>query len=161
MPKESERGTQETTRKGTTEQKPPREDRIDSTPVPALRREAQGLPVEVPLTTYGVAEEERSPSEASVLLSRMEIGFVPQGISVRHLDRLMGGLLLATSPRVDWAKLLRRTYAIDVLTCPRCGGRMRLMAAITDKATARKILSHLGLLVEPVKCRARDPTDQM
>jgi hypothetical protein len=35
------------------------------------------------------------------------------GISVRHLDRLLGGLLLATSPRVDWAKLIRRTFGID------------------------------------------------
>jgi hypothetical protein len=25
----------------------------------------------------------------------------PQGISVRRVDRLLGGLLLATSPRVD------------------------------------------------------------
>jgi hypothetical protein len=36
---------------------------------------------------------------------------------------------------------------------------MRLMAAITDKATASKILSHLGLFAEPMNCRARDPTD--
>jgi hypothetical protein len=82
---------------------------------------------------------------------------MPEGISVRHLDRLLGGLLLATSPRVEWATLLRRTYAVDVLACPRCSGRMRLMVAITDKVTAGKILNHLGLLAEPVKCRARDP----
>jgi hypothetical protein len=44
------------------------------------------------------------------------------GISVRHVDRLLDGLLLATSPRVDWAKLLRRTYATDVLACAYCGG---------------------------------------
>jgi hypothetical protein len=31
------------------------------------------------------------------------------GISVRHLERLLGGLVPATSPRVEWAKLLRRT----------------------------------------------------
>jgi hypothetical protein len=72
---------------------------------------------------------------------------------------VLDGLLLATSPRIEWAKLLRRMYAIDVLACPRCNGRMRLMAAITDKVTARKILSRLGLLAEPVKCRPRDPAD--
>ncbi|WP_309894219.1 hypothetical protein [Archangium sp.] len=26
-------------------------------------------------------------------------------------------------PRVDWAKLLRRTFALDVFTCAWCGGR--------------------------------------
>jgi hypothetical protein len=50
------------------------------------------------------------------------------GISVRHLDRLLDGLLLATSPRVDWAKLLRRTYATDVLACAPSGGRLRLLS---------------------------------
>ncbi|MGK0302973.1 MAG: hypothetical protein ACI89X_003860 [Planctomycetota bacterium] len=29
-----------------------------------------------------------------------------------------------------WAELLRRVYAIDILTCPRCGGVRRLLAAI-------------------------------
>jgi hypothetical protein len=47
--------------------------------------------------------------------------------------------LLATAPRLDWAKLLRRRFAIDALRCGHCGGRLRLLAAITDRATARKI----------------------
>lgn len=32
----------------------------------------------------------------------------------RHLDRILGGALLATTPRVDWARLLRRTVGLDV-----------------------------------------------
>jgi hypothetical protein len=80
------------------------------------------------------------------------------GISVRHLDRLLGGLLLATAPRLDWAKLLRRTFAIDAMRCAHCGGRLRLLAAITDRATARRILEHLGLPAEAAGAspRARD-----
>ncbi len=88
------------------------------------------------------------------------------GISVRHLDRLLGGLLLASSPRVDWAKLIRRTFGIDALRCARCAGRLRLLAAITEKATARKILEHLGLPADPTspdptspRSRTRDPDD--
>jgi hypothetical protein len=77
------------------------------------------------------------------------------GISVRHLDRLLGGLLLATAPRLEWAKLLRRTFGIDALRCGHCGGRLRLLAAITDKATARKILEHLGLGAELARAAAR------
>src|SRR4051812_26721596 len=55
------------------------------------------------------------------------------------LDRLTGGLLLATSPRVAWATLVRRAYGCDVLACNCCGGRLRVLAAITEPATARKI----------------------
>ena len=35
---------------------------------------------------------------------------VPNVITVRHWDRLLDGELLATEPRVDWARLMRRTY---------------------------------------------------
>jgi len=93
--------------------------------------------------------------QASV--SRGDIVITEFGISVRHLDRLLGGLVLATSPRVEWAKLLRRTFAIDALRCPHCAGRLRLLAAITEKATARKILEHLGLPAAPTVPRARSP----
>ncbi|MGK0205423.1 MAG: hypothetical protein ACI9S9_004513, partial [Planctomycetota bacterium] len=35
-------------------------------------------------------------------------------------------------PQKAWAELLRRVYAVDILTCPRCGGVRRLLAAIQD-----------------------------
>jgi hypothetical protein len=44
-----------------------------------------------------------------------------------------------------WADLLRRGVALDVLACPRCGGRMRLLATIEDPQVSRNILAHLGL----------------
>jgi hypothetical protein len=54
--------------------------------------------------------------------------------------------------------LLRRTFAIDVLTCPECGGRLRLLATIDDPGVIEKILRHLGLPVEPpAPERARAP----
>ena len=34
--------------------------------------------------------------------------------------------------------------AIDVLACPHCGGRLRLIATLHDPAVIRKILAHLG-----------------
>jgi len=51
----------------------------------------------------------------------------------------------ARERRLDWAKLLKRAFAIDVLVCPRCAGPMRLLALIDDERIARKILTHLGL----------------
>jgi len=50
---------------------------------------------------------------------------------------------------VAWAELLRRVFAIDILACPDCGGRLRLLATIADQAVVEKILTHLGLPVEP------------
>jgi hypothetical protein len=52
--------------------------------------------------------------------------------------------------RIAWAELLRRTFALDALACPRCdGGRMRLVATIKDPNVIAKILTHLGLPKEP------------
>jgi len=47
--------------------------------------------------------------------------------------------------RLAWADLLRRVFAVDVLECPRCGGRMRLLAAIQPPAATQAILDCLGL----------------
>ena len=47
--------------------------------------------------------------------------------------------------RLPWAALLQRVYAIDVFVCTGCGGRRRIIAAITQPAFAVAILTHLGL----------------
>ena len=44
----------------------------------------------------------------------------------------------------SWAELMRQAFEIDVLACPTCGGRMILLATITDPAVIRRILTHLG-----------------
>ena len=44
-----------------------------------------------------------------------------------------------------WAELMRRTFGVDVLACPRCGGRLRLIALIEETAAIERILRHLGL----------------
>jgi len=43
----------------------------------------------------------------------------------------------------------RCSFAIDVLACPDCGGRLRLLATIQERAVIEKILLHLGLPVDP------------
>lgn len=47
--------------------------------------------------------------------------------------------------RVPWAELLRKVFALDVLACPGCTGRMQLIAFIAEATVARRILDHLGL----------------
>jgi hypothetical protein len=50
---------------------------------------------------------------------------------------------------VPWAELLRKVLAIDVLECPRCAGRLELIAFIADGGVARRILAHQGLATHP------------
>ena len=86
----------------------------------------------------------------------------PTTITVKHWSRLLFGELLATSSRVEWAVLLKRTFGFDANRCPKCDAKMRVLATITDPAVAKKILAHLGMRTEPLaRGRARDPTGQM
>ena len=44
-----------------------------------------------------------------------------------------------------WAALMHRAFDLDVLRCPRCAGRMELLATIDDPAVIHRIFAHLGL----------------
>jgi hypothetical protein len=44
-----------------------------------------------------------------------------------------------------WAQLMRRVFSVDVLLCDRCGGRMKIIAAIEQPDVIEKILRCLGL----------------
>jgi hypothetical protein len=64
--------------------------------------------------------------------------------------------------RRAWANLMRRAFDFDVLACPRCGGRMRLLATIDNPTVVRRILTSLGLpteVPEPVPARSPPDTD--
>src|SRR3989449_11478654 len=43
-----------------------------------------------------------------------------------------------------WAALMRRAFDVDVLACPRCGGRLRLIATVEDPEAIRAILAPLA-----------------
>ena len=53
-----------------------------------------------------------------------------------------------------WAHLLARTFAVDVLVCPRCQGRMKLLAIVKDSASIARYLSTAG---EPTEVPRRSP----
>lgn len=42
-----------------------------------------------------------------------------------------------------WAKRLKRVFDIDIETCEKCGGEVKIIASIEDPAVIRKILTHL------------------
>ena len=57
-----------------------------------------------------------------------------------------------------WAELLKRCFSIDVLTCTGCGGRMRLVALVTEPASIRRFLRGLGETTDaPARAPARGP----
>jgi Putative transposase len=53
-----------------------------------------------------------------------------------------------------WAELMRRTFAVDVLCCPRCSGRLRLVALMTEPKEIRR---YLRTLDEPTEAPERSP----
>ena len=72
--------------------------------------------------------------------------------SASALAGCAGGLLVP-SPEVS---------PVDVLECAKCGGRLRVIAVITERDVARRILAHLDQPTEaPLVARARDPTDDL
>ena len=45
---------------------------------------------------------------------------------------------------LTWAQRLRRVFAIDIETCKRCGGKLRVIASIEDPEVIERILDHLS-----------------
>jgi uncharacterized protein YbaR (Trm112 family) len=43
-----------------------------------------------------------------------------------------------------WAELLARTFAVDVLACPKCHGRMRLLAMVEEPTNVARFLAAMG-----------------
>jgi len=69
-------------------------------------------------------------------------------------DRDSNGFVSAPNPRVpapprarrlSWSALMQRVFVRDVLECPSCRGRMRVIAAIEQPEIAAAILGSLGL----------------
>jgi hypothetical protein len=53
-----------------------------------------------------------------------------------------------------WAELLKRSFGVDVLECPKCKGKMKLLAVVTEAKSIQRMLRHLGEATEPP---AREP----
>jgi hypothetical protein len=65
-----------------------------------------------------------------------------------RLDREPSAIATSTSIKVRRyarADLLRRVFALEVSECPRCGGQLRILAAIHPPDATRAILDCLGL----------------
>ena len=45
---------------------------------------------------------------------------------------------------MTWGQRLKRVFNIDIETCPKCGGTVKVIASIEDPAVIDKILAHLN-----------------
>jgi hypothetical protein len=91
---------------------------------------------------------------------------VRQGEGTSSISTEGTGKLVATveepkkqrTPRLVWAGLLRRTFALDVFACARCSGRCQVLAHLTAPDGGRAILEHLQLPSPPAQLApARGP----
>ncbi len=65
---------------------------------------------------------------------------------------------------MNWARLLKRVFDIDLEHCPNCGGALMIIAAIDDPPVIARLLAHLSLPTrapprsrERSKCRESGP----
>jgi Zn-finger nucleic acid-binding protein len=67
-----------------------------------------------------------------------------------------------TRPDSSWAALMKHSFGLDVLKCPRCdGGWLKFVAVLHDREEVRRLLEHLALWAEPLPLHpARGPPDQ-
>jgi hypothetical protein len=118
-------------------------------------------PAHEPTKAPKQTENEAAALPAVSLLSPTPDVVMPTSITVAHWGRLLDGELFAESRRIDWHLLLRRTFGADSLQCPKCQGRLKILATVADRGAVTKILAHLGLATAPPpRAAARDPTDE-
>jgi hypothetical protein len=85
---------------------------------------------------------------ALVTAGRAEL-VAPNVLSLLHWERIEHGALFASSSRIDWRSLLRRSFQVDLRTCQNCGARLEVRAVVTDPDDIERVLPSLH--------RSRDP----
>ena len=52
---------------------------------------------------------------------------------------------LRSVPAKGWAEMIRKVYEVDPMVCLQCGGKMKVIAFLTDYAVVDRIINHLKL----------------
>jgi hypothetical protein len=95
--------------------------------------DAQPLPTSPPANATSPSIPDRAPARGTTFVPPAEPQRPPRTGPPENPRRL------------SWAELMRRVFAVDVLKCAHCGGRMRILAAIHKPGAIRAILESLGL----------------
>jgi hypothetical protein len=87
------------------------------------------------LTRYSGVFSSRSKWRNKVVpCPEKRTGFCPDGGADRKLVK-----------NHRWAKLLARTFKVDVGSCPKCGEDMEIMGAVQDSTEVQRYLRHIGI----------------
>ena len=98
----------------------------------------------------GVADAEEALSD--------EVAVASVGQQVARVPHRPGKQRRGVRRHYTWAELLRRVFGLEIFTCPNCGGKRRLLAAIQDPDSIQLVLRSLGLSGEvPELAPARAP----
>jgi hypothetical protein len=72
----------------------------------------------------------------------------PQSVKAEARDPEAAGIQpelgTAVPRRTPWAQLMSRTFGLDVLCCPKCGGRMKIVAVVLDPVEIARLCENLG-----------------
>jgi hypothetical protein len=60
---------------------------------------------------------------------------------------------------LSWAECIKRVYEIDPLECPKCKGRMRIIAFIRDNKEIEKIMDSMGIPKAQAPPRSTEPVE--
>ncbi len=93
-------------------------------------------------------------------LTRFHGVFAPNFKHRAHIvPRQLRGRVDSDKPRapMSWMQRLKRVFAIDIETCPDCGGTLRVIACIEDPLLIAKILGHVQQRDEQEGSAARAP----
>ena len=55
---------------------------------------------------------------------------------------------------------MKRVFLVDALTCPKCDGRMKILAVITNPDSVRAILDNVGIPSDTPRCHPARPPPQ-
>jgi hypothetical protein len=66
-----------------------------------------------------------------------------KGNKVKLADKPQDQSLFERRASMTWAQCLKRVFNIDIETCNKCGGAVKVIACIEDPVVIRKILSHM------------------
>jgi len=122
--------------------------------VPATARSAARTPscahhAAVPLEPTK-ASPTTMPTDAAVIVPSSQPPLATASLELVSPKPVPAATKAARScPYIDWATLMRRTFNLDVLDCPRCHDRMVPIAVIARQEVAEHILSQLDLPLRP------------
>lgn len=88
--------------------------------------------------------------------AKLRSAVIPKKPDPKELEKTRG----KSKNRLLWAALLARTFRLEMEVCAHCGGRMRMVAALTDPTSIKAYLNGVGLPSEIPQIKPARPPPQ-